>query len=306
MTAPLRPEEQEKQLRDKCYKLLHTEAKLLQRWKEEDARHEARKADLQVQKDNTVNELNQYAQVACRNLCDKIFKVCPREIRDYIYAYLLPNSPVVLEHCDHRDCDSKPCAKGSETLYYFVEPYSHLFKTAYVIPEFSIELLEKYYRTSTFDLRDQFARLGAFRSLDRGNLGVIPANYILNVSLCIQCDKYDFDGVTAPLASLHRNYALKPRRALLADLEALFGFKAGTKIDLHLHVNRDWLLNAHVAEYWECDTVIPVILPTLRRLAAAGTKAKLCFDHFGWGVTIDHGDVTMEEIKSGLSKKIGK
>ncbi|KAI4908356.1 hypothetical protein J4E90_008981 [Alternaria incomplexa] len=155
MTAPSRPEEQEKQLRDKCYNLLRTEAKLAQRLIEEDARHET---------------------------------------------------------------------------------------------HFSTELLEKFYRTTTFDLRDHFAKLGAFRSLDRGNLGIIPANYILNVSLFIQCDKYDFDGITAPLASPNRRYRLKPHRALLADLEALFGFKAGTKIDLHLLVNRDWLSNAALSE----------------------------------------------------------
>ena len=286
--------------------LLRTEAKLAQRLIEEDARHETRKAELQAQKDNIINEVNRCAQVTCRQLCAKLFGVCPRELRDYIYSYLLPDSPVVLQHCDHRDCDSRPCAQGGETLYYFVEPHSHLFKTTYVIPDFSTELLEKFYRTTTFDLRDHFAKLGAFRSLDRGNLGIKPANYILNVSLFIQCDKYDFDGITAPLASPNRRYRLKPHRALLADLEALFGFKAGTKIDLHLLVNRDWLSNAYVAERWECDTVIPVILPTLRRLAAAGTKAMLCFDYFGWGVTIDHGDVTTEEIKSGLSRRIGR
>ena len=212
----------------------------------------------------------------------------------------------MLQHCDHRNCDSRSCAQESDIRGQFAQTPSHLSIAAYITPDFSTELLEKFYRTTTFDLRDHFAKLGAFRSLDRGNLGVIPANYILNVSLFIQCDKYDFDGVTAPLASPYRNYSLKPRRALLADLEALFGFKAGTKVDLHLLVNRDRLSNAHDAEYWECDTVIPVILPTLRRLAAAGTKVTLCFDNLGWGVTIDHGDVTMEEIKSGLSKRIGK
>ena len=133
--------------------------------------------------------------------------------------------------------------------------------------------------------------------MDRGGLGIIPANYILNLSIFIQCEKYNFDGVMPPLDRFDKNYPLKYCRALLADLEALFGFKSGTKIDLHIRVNRSLLRVIRKVPFWECDFVIPVILPTMQRLAAAGTKVKLCFDYCGCDVVVDHGDVTMEEIK---------
>ena len=166
---------------------------------EEDARHKTRKAELQAQKDNIINEVNRCAQVTCRELCAKIFKVCPREIRDYIYAYLLPDSPVVIQHCDHRRSVCEFCAPGSDILYHFVQPHSHLFKAAYVPPDFSIELLGKFYRTTTFELQDRFDKLGAFRSMDRGGHGIMPANYIVNLSMHIRCEKYDFEGVMPTL-----------------------------------------------------------------------------------------------------------
>ncbi|KAI4951772.1 hypothetical protein J4E86_007188 [Alternaria arbusti] len=297
MTAPPQREEQETQLRDKCYNLLRTETKLAKWLIEEDARYENRKAELQAQKDNIINEVNRCAQVTCRQLCAKLFKACPRKIRDYIYAYLLPDCPVVIQHCEHRHRVCEFFAPGSDILYNFVQPHSHLFKAAYVTPDFSIELLERFYSSTTFDVQDQFTKLGAFRSMDRGDFSIIPANYIVNLSMHIRCEKYDFEGVMPTLDRFDKDYPLKPRRTLLADLEALFGFKSGPKIDLHLRFNRNWLRIMRGAEFWECDFVVPVILPTMQRLAAAGTKVKLCFDYFGCEVVVDHRDVTMEEIK---------
>ena len=278
-------------------RLLRTETKLAQWLIEEDARHETRKAELQAQKDNIINEVNRCAQVTCRQLCAKVFRVCPREIRDYIYAYLLPDSPVVLQHCDHRHGSCEFCAPGSDILYNIVQPHSHLFKAAYVTSDFSKELLETFYRTTTFDLQDQFTKLGAFRSMDRGDFGIIPANFIVNLSMHIRCEKYDFEGVMPTLDRFDKDYPLKPRRTLLADLEALFGFKSGTKIDSHRRINRSWLRVTREVPFWECDFVVPVILPTMQRLAAAGTKVTLCFDYYGVEVVVDREDVMMEEIK---------
>ena len=277
--------------------LLRTETKLAQWLIDEDARHETRKAELQAQKDNIMNEVNRCAQLTCRQLCAKIFKVCPRELRDYIYAYLLPDSPIVLQHCIHRHGICEICAPGSDILERFAQLPSHLSNAAYVTSDFSKELLETFYRTTTFELQDRFDKLGAFRSMDRGDFGIIPANYIVNLSMHIRCEKYDFEGVMPTLDRYDKDYPLKSCRILLADLEALFGFKSSTKIDLHLRFNRNWLRVMRGAEFWECDFVVPVILPTMQRLAAAGTKVKLCFDYFGCDVAIDHGDATMEDIK---------
>jgi len=115
--------------------------------------------------------------------------------------------------------------------------------------------------------------------MDRGDFGIIPANYILNLSMFIQCEKNDFEGVMPTLDRFDKNYPFKPRRALLADLEALFGFKSGTKIDLHIRIHRSWLRVKMKDRYWECDFMVPVILPTMQTLAAAGTKVTLCFDY---------------------------
>ena len=265
-------------------------------------RHEAHTAQLLAQKDNTRNELERYAQVTCYQLCAKMLEACPREIRDYIYAYLLPDSPVILQHCDHHDyCGCEFCAQGSDILEKFAQPPCHLRNAAYVTSEFSSELLEAFYRTNTFDLGHHFASLGAFRTMKAGNLGIIPVNYILNLSMLVQCEEYDFEGAVA-FRDTYDDYPVKSRRTLLGDLEALFGFKSGTKITLHLDVKRGGLSGDQGAEHWEHDTVVPVILPTMRRLAAAGTKVKLRFDYSWCEVVIDNEDVTLEDIKEQYEK----
>ncbi|KAI4949529.1 hypothetical protein J4E91_005268 [Alternaria rosae] len=268
MTSLSEPEEQAKRLHDECQKLLRTEAKL-ERWhKEEEARHEAHKTQLQAQKDNTTNELVQYAQVTCRNLCTKISKVCPREIRDSIYAHLLPDSPAVLAHIPQHACDCDICIRGNDLLKKFVQPPEHLLKATYVTPDFSEERLEKWYRTSTFDLREHFAKIGAFRTMDAGNFGIIPADYILDISMYIPLSTYDFEGIVAPP---HAEQLVKSHRRLLADLEALLGFRSGTKIVLHMAVERAFLPVTKAKKEWECEAAVPVILPTMRRPAGGGT-----------------------------------
>lgn len=222
-----------------------------------------------------------------------------REIRDSIYAHLLPDSPAVLAHITQHACNCDICIRGNDFLKKFVQPPEHLLKATYVTPDSSKELLEKWYRTSTFDLREHFAKIGAFRTMDAGNFGIIPAGYILDISMYIPLSAYDFKGIVAPP---HAEQLVKSHRRLLADLEALFGFRSGTKIVLHMAVERAFLPGTQGNEELECEAVVPVILPTMRRLAAAGTKVKLCLEDDGRELFIENGDVTLEDVKEQFEK----
>jgi hypothetical protein len=122
---------------------------------------------------------------------------------------------------------------------------------------------------------------------------------------------YRFDGLqTSPQHDNHGNewglqddlYEIMKPAKFLSKLEWLFGFRSGTSITIHLRVGRGWLPSSLEKEEWECDTVIPIMLPTLRRLTAAGAKVKVCLEDDGCEIIVAHGDVTFEEIKEQVEK----
>jgi hypothetical protein len=94
----------------------------------------------------------------------------------------------------------------------------------------------------------------------------------------------------------------KPTHVLGGNLEALFGFRPGTKITVRLAVHPDRLPSHLDKAEWECDTVVPVLLPTLRRLVLAGAKVKVCLEDKGCVLAVFHSGYTFEEIKEQFVK----
>jgi hypothetical protein len=133
-----------------------------------------------------------------------------------------------------------------------------------------------------------------------GTGDIMPINYPLNIAMCVKCQLYHFDGLKTTVTFRRRD--LIPQNDLLVDLEALFGFKTGTKIFVDLQINQDHLQGTPNKEAWLCDTVVPFILPTMRRLAAFGTKVKLGLGKNGSILVINDGNITMEQMKEQFAK----
>jgi hypothetical protein len=76
----------------------------------------------------------------------------------------------------------------------------------------------------------------------------------------------------------------------------LFSFKPGTKLTVCIQQDNVWQPIAQEVKELECKAVVSIILPTLRRLAAIGTKTKLSLDGV-CELEIDNDKVILEGME---------
>jgi hypothetical protein len=279
---------------------LRTGLKLEELYQTEVKRLERRSEVCNGQKEKTIAVLNKYAQASCHELCDRMLEVLPRELRDTIYEHLLPYSITVSKKLTAMDFDGQFCpvyveSNGSVGFYTMIP--LHLRETGYRPQDFYREILERLFQTTTFDLGDDLSLIAALGSWD-GGLGIIPADYPLNISFLIKFDWLDLLSKEDPW------FVYDPPvwpKILLAELEGLFSFKSGTKLTVCIQQVNIGLPIAQEIKKLECKTVVSFILPTLRRLAAIGTKTKLCLDG-GCELKIDNDKVTLEDMEDEWKK----
>jgi hypothetical protein len=279
---------------------LRTGLKLEELYQTEVKRLERRSEVCNGQKEKTIAVLNKYAQASCHELCDRMLEVLPRELRDTIYEHLLPYSITVSKKLTAMDFDGQFCpvyveSNGSVGFYTMIP--LHLRETGYRPQDFYREILERLFQTTTFDLGDDLSLIAALGSWD-GGLGIIPADYPLNISFLIKFDWLDLLSKEDPW------FVYDPPvwpKILLAELEGLFSFKSGTKLTVCIQQVNIGLPITQEIKKLECKTVVSFILPTLRRLAAIGTKTKLCLDG-GCELKIDNDKVTLEDMEDEWKK----
>jgi hypothetical protein len=279
---------------------LRTGLKLEDLYQTEVKRLERRSKVCNGQKEKTTAVLNKYAQASCRELCDRMLEVLPRELRDTIYGHLLPHSNTVPKRLTAMDFDGQVrqvCVESNGSVGFSTMIPLHLHETEYRPQDFYREILERLFQTTTFDLGDDLSLIAALGSWD-GGLGIIPADYPLNISFLIKFDWLDLLSKEDPW------FVYDPPvwpKILLAELEGLFSFKSGTKLTVCIQQVNIGLPIAQEIKKLECKTVVSFILPTLRRLAAIGTKTKLCLDG-GCELKIDNDKVTLEDMEDEWKK----
>jgi hypothetical protein len=203
-------------------------------------------------------------------------------VRDIIYGHLnyLPEA--------HVDLDP---LRGWEEVGYFVStseaewqsaPHytprsNHWWEVEFVGCCLKREMSEHYYRSVRFLFDSHFEWLPRFRVTDQWNLGFRPVDIVLNIGVTIDCGDFTFEGLE-PREDVDDWSTVTGRRScdqLAMQLEHLFGFKQRTKIFVTITV--DAVLNGGSleAQAWMCKTVLPIILPTIRRLMSAGYNIQL-------------------------------
>jgi hypothetical protein len=207
-----------------------------------------------------------------------------------IYTHLVPTE-VLLEPQPEWVAEEEDPAENL-LLAYFGD-------SNYFSPKFSRELRETHYQSSYFNFGTNIEAIPRFRIRDIWNVGFTPADAVMTIGVSLTCHTYDFDGLIIPDSIGWDDWEgpLVSRDDLLARLEMLFGFRRGTKIDVYLDIDRRYLPSTLDKGQWTCDTVVPIILPTLRRLAIAGVTVNICLEKDVCELSVETGEVTLEEIK---------
>jgi hypothetical protein len=292
--------------------MLRTGVKIQELVDQEKARLAALESKSAANQSNAEAALAEYGPVSCSNICAKIFEKFPREVRDIIYGHVLPDKPVAIAYDPDylHGGDWGVTAAYSDSNWDRLHPY--LGSPKYVNRTFTIELVEHHYRTSTFTFPVSGYTLIHLRTKDKWNLGFRPVDFMLNVSVPISCQHFSFTGILATPVNQPTtwpgqgygwsHYGQQKMEALCHNLEALFGFRPGTKITIHLEVHTDWLPSHLDKAEWECDNVVPIIFPTLRRLVLGGAKVKVCLENEGCILAVPHSGCTFDEMKKQFEK----
>jgi hypothetical protein len=221
--------------------------------------------------------MDAYAQVSCRKLCDGVYNTLPREVRDIIYGHLNPPQDMRINRGVNTHYFNSDSESHWQNSRWHRVPESHWWRVDFMGEYVRREMIEFYYRSNLFLFGDNFDQLPKFRVTDQWKLGFLPADLVTNVGVQVDCGGYDFDGlIPLPDVSYNSAWDASPRprdppRVLLSKLEQLFGFKTGTKVSIKFFVD-DEAREGTILEVqeWLCDTVLAVVLPSIRRLASVG------------------------------------
>jgi hypothetical protein len=236
-----------------------------------------------------------FAQNECLELCTRVYKVFPREIRDTIYSYITGHEEVNVS------CDADPWGDFTPVKYTIgqLDVFSslsarttdHWWKPEHVGPETVREIGENFYRSSCFVFHNNLAAVGPFRATDIWGLGFLPVDFVSKVEVSVNCSEYKFElldragiNTTPNQPSSRASYKTKERRGksiyhtqnyLLVQLESLFGFKHGTALTIRISSHDREERSTLEQQEWMSHHVVPVILPILQRLKEAGCRVRL-------------------------------
>ncbi|KAH4002872.1 hypothetical protein HBI56_056870 [Parastagonospora nodorum] len=240
--------------------------------------------------------LRDYANAACRRLCRKIYATFSREVRDIIYVHLLQDRPYRISDDIYANGGIEDWGSSS-ALWLGRHTHNHLTKAASVGTHIVRELEEVFLRTTTFLFPHNSRCMSKFRLTDHLKLGLIPADFILNVQLQISCGLFDLPDLR-PISHGNSTWDspdhLRPE-ALAVRLEDLFGFRHGSKITVDLDVDAIRLPDTTAKEQWLFDNVVPLIFASLRRLIQAGYKLKVILGDGDFVLRAPDGRFSLEQ-----------
>jgi hypothetical protein len=137
----------------------------------------------------TADVLLAFAKHDCLELCNKVYKAFPREVRDMIYGYIIGCGAVDICSENHRaphkcgyhssnsENQHRLCSSGVDT--------DHWWKDDFVGAKMVREIGEHYYRESHFYFKEAFSELAKFRATDQFNLGFLPVHFVSEVEIVV-------------------------------------------------------------------------------------------------------------------------
>jgi hypothetical protein len=203
---------------------------------------------------STQDTVDQLAKAECLELSSHIMRILPREVRDMIYMHLSTRDGEVIER-EHFRTTLDPLTR----LYsYNFERWKnqhfpeHYWNPEYVSKPFYDELVENYYRTSTFVFSDDPGVMKRFLTTDEMRLGLLPKDLVARVEIELNAVSHDRGSFCAymfgvPKSPEHMKEALDGLFELKAGARVVIRFATGAKTeeerDKHCKVAMDTLFD---------------------------------------------------------------
>jgi hypothetical protein len=262
--------------------------------------------------ESTASEsLAEYAKVDCRKLCDAMYCILPREIRDTIYGYIHPGSDInVFGH--QPDFDWSNTFKRSYFNFNSEAEWRldreshdehHLWKEEYLGHNVLTELLQHYYRNTQFRFHDAYELIPRFQTTDQWGVGAVPADFVTNIEVNIVCNSkspyarsrtvlnadipiekgFSAYSTERYVWNDHEPPPMQPRVKLLSGLQSLFGFKSGSRISIQ--IESGMIKDGAPQELIHvCDIIVPIIFTTLQRLHENAYVVEIVVHGNYWGM----------------------
>jgi len=183
--------------------------------------------DLASTTPTTRDAVEQVARTECQQLTNNIMTKLPREIRDMIYFHLSTRDRELIER-EHFRTTLDPITR----LYSYdfnrwkAQHFpAHYWNTDYVGQPFYRELVENYYRTSTFLFGDDPGVMKRFLTTDEMKLDIPPKALVSSVEIGLNAVSHDRGSFRAYMFGIPKS----PERMREA-LDGIFELKPGAKI----------------------------------------------------------------------------
>jgi hypothetical protein len=142
----------------------------------------------------TMSAITECTKLECRMLCDKVYDTFPREVRDIIYDQKLSVNSVSPPYMWGEG--GRPAFGVSRSDRHWrtgaaSDKLEHLWSADFLGNRVLLELLEWYYRATTFEFGQNWSFVPEFRSTDQWELCHVPADYVTNVEVTLDCNDYE-------------------------------------------------------------------------------------------------------------------
>jgi hypothetical protein len=175
----------------------------------------------------TQDAVEQLAKSECQQLTNNIMTKLPREIRDMIYMHLSTRDRELIER-EHFRTTLDPLTRlySYDFARWKAQHFpAHYWNPDYVSQAFYCELVENYYRTSTFLFGDDAGVMKRFLNADEMRLGIPPKALVSSVEIGLNAVSHDRGSFRAYMFGIPKS----PERMREA-LDGIFDLRAGAKI----------------------------------------------------------------------------
>lgn len=175
----------------------------------------------------TQDAIEQLAKTECRQLTHDIMTRLPREIRDMIYFHLGTRDRELIEREHFRiTLDPRTRLYSYDFERWKAQHFpAHYWNLEYVSQLFFRELVENYYRTSTFLFGDDPGVMKRFLNADEMKLGVPPKALVSSVEIELNAVSHDRGSFRGYMFGIPQS----PERMREA-LDGIFELRPGAKI----------------------------------------------------------------------------
>jgi hypothetical protein len=183
--------------------------------------------DLASHTPTTQSTVEQLAQSECLNLTHRVMSKLPRELRDMIYSHLSTRSHELIER-EHFRTTMDPLTRLYSYNFdrwkaqHFPE---HYWSTPYVPETFYQELVENYYRTSTFHFSSDPGVMKRFLTNYELCMGILPVSLVSNIEIALNAVSHDRGSFRAYMFGIPKS----PERMKEA-LEGIWELKHGARV----------------------------------------------------------------------------